>query len=417
MTTASLSSRFAPHWRDRGRRNALVLAVCWGLFISAISIDLAFDTIVGYELAPSPSLATLPFALITVAGGVVTMFASYLMHYIGRRYGFVIGALAGAIGGGVSVWAVLHRNFWVFCAGTAAVGVFQAFAQYYRLAAADSVSPADQSSAISTVLAGGVVAAVLGPQLGSWTKSLVFSKLFAGAYLMVTLLSALSIVILLAFYRDLGTRKQREVAADAPAPRPTATILSQPSYIAAIFSIVTGSAVMMFIMTAAPLATVHAHHSVDDGAHIISWHLVAMYAPSLFAGSLIRRFGLPPILLCGLALNAICAAVAVTSQSLTAFYFALICLGIGWNFLFVGGTTLLTRSYLPSELAKAQGLSELLRYAVTACAVGAAGPLLVASGWSAVNLVSLPGLVAAGAATLYWLATERQNMELVPSKD
>jgi MFS family permease len=416
MTTAT-SSRLASYWQDEGRRNAFILAICWALFISAISIDLAFDTLVGYKLAPSRSLATLPYALITVAGGAVTFFASYLMHRIGRRHGFVIGALAGVIGGGVSVWSVLHSNFWVFCAGTSAVGVFQAFAQYYRLAAADSVPPLAKSGAISTVLAGGVIAALLGPELGSLTKNLVGSKLFAGAYLTVTLLCVASVVILLLFYRDMAVHEQPATTTDSTAPRPTAEILMQPSFLAAVFSIVSGSAVMMFIMTAAPLATVHAHHSVDDGAHIISWHLVAMYAPSLVAARLIGRFGLASVLLCGVALNGLCIAVAVTSQTLAAFYFALICLGVAWNFLFVGGTTLLTRSYRPSELAKAQGLSELLRYGVTACAVGAAGPLLVSAGWSAVNLASLPGLVAAGAAMLYWLASERRATGLVPAED
>jgi len=155
-----------------GRRNAVVLAFCQGLFTCAISIDLTLTGLTGYQLAPDKSLATLPFALITVAGAVVTYFASFLMARIGRRLGFALGAFIGAAGGAISVWSVINADFWTFCVGTAAVGVFQAFAQYYRLAAADSVDVAFKTKAISTVLTGGVVAAVVGPALASWTKDL-----------------------------------------------------------------------------------------------------------------------------------------------------------------------------------------------------------------------------------------------------
>lgn len=391
-----------------GRRDAWVLALCQGLYTAAISIDLTLTGLTGYQLAPDKALATLPFALITVAGAVVTLSASFLLQRLGRRLGFALGALAGACGGAVSVWAVMHANFWVFCLGTAAVGVFQAFAMYYRLAAADAVGPDEKGRAVSRVLAGGVVAAVLGPLLAAWSKDLFPTALFAGAYLMVCLLGLLSLALLLGLYRD----HQSAAAASQPThepPRPFAEVARQPIFAASVANNVIGSAVMMLVMTAAPLAAVGHHHSIDDGAGIIQWHMVGMYAPSLVAGVLIQRVGLGPMLFGGMALNAVCVAVAMASTGLTAFYLALFCLGVGWNFMFVGGTTLLAQSYRPSERAKVQGVAELARYAVTAAASLVAGPLLERYGWAGLNAAVLPLLALAAVMTLWWVAAQRRE--------
>ncbi|MFJ9448923.1 MFS transporter [Herbaspirillum sp. NPDC101397] len=399
MSRASL-----PGSHDSGYRNARILAICQGLFTCAISIDLTLTALTGYQLAPDKSLATLPFALITVAGAVVTWFAAFLIQRLGRRLSFALGALAGAIGGAISVWSVFHGHFWGFCIGTAAVGVFQAFAQYYRLAAADAVSAEFKSRAISTVLTGGVIAAVLGPALASWSKDLFPTALFSGAYLMVALLSLLSMIVLLVFYRDTGAAAAVQAAAEPELPaRATSEIARQPVFVAALANNVVGSMVMMFIMTAAPLAAVACRHGIDDGANIIQWHLVGMYAPSFFAGALIKRIGLGPVVLAGVALNLACALIAMASTSLPAFYVALLCLGVGWNFMFVGGTTLLAQSYRPSERARAQGLSEFLRYAATALATLAAGPLLEHYGWSALNLAILPLLLVCAVVSVWWM--------------
>ncbi len=392
-----------------GRRNAFVLALCQGLFTCAISIDLTLTGLTGYQLAPDKTLATLPFALITVAGAVVTLFASLLMARIGRRLGFALGAFVGATGGCVSVWAVFHADFWMFCVGTAAVGVFQAFAQYYRLAAADGVEVPLKTRAISTVLTGGVIAAVLGPALAAWSKDLFPAFLFAGAYLMVALLGLASVVLLLGFYRDLEPPATHAEDADALPPRPIAAILRQPIFVASVANNVVGSVAMMFVMTAAPLAAIACNHSIDDGASIIQWHLVGMFAPSFFTGRLIQRFGLSRILFAGMGLNVVCVAAAVTSTALPAFYLALLSLGIGWNFLFVGGTTLLAQSARPSERAKTQGVAELLRYVATAVATLAAGPVLLAQGWAVVNIAILPVLALAACMTLWWVLAERQR--------
>ncbi|WP_448203547.1 MFS transporter [Azospirillum sp. sgz302134] len=403
----------SPH--SPGRRDAWILALCQGLFTAAISIDLTLTGLTGYQLAPDKMLATLPFALITVSGAVITLAASFLMQRLGRRLGFTLGALSGAVGGAVSVWAVMHGDFWVFCVGTAAVGVFQAFAQYYRLAAADAVGPAEKSRAVSRVLTGGVAAAILGPLLAAWSKDLFPTALFAGAYLMVALLGLLSMVLLAVFYRDTP-QHGADAAQVAEPPRPLAVVVRQPIFVASVANNVIGSAVMMLVMTAAPLAAVAGHHSIDDGANIIQWHMVGMYAPSFFAGALIQRYGLAPMLFAGMALNVVCAAVAVASADLTAFTIALLCLGIGWNFMFVGGTTLLAQSYRPAERAKVQGVAELVRYVVTAAATLAAGPLLERYGWPALNVMVLPMLALAALMTLWWMMAERRATALAPAE-
>lgn len=391
------SSRSTP-----GQRNARLLAVCQGLFIAAISIDLTLTALTGHMLAPNKALSTLPFALITVAGAAVTWFASLLMQRIGRRNGFTLGALAGAAGGGISVWAVFHSDFWAFCAGTALVGVFQAFAQYYRLAAADAVEPAAKTRAISVVMAGGVIAAIAGPALANASRDLFAPVTFAGAYLMVALLALLSAALLWAFYRDIDAPVHAgDTQAGLPA-RPLRDVARQPIFVAALANNVVGSVSMMFIMTAAPLAAVACSHTISDGAGIMQWHLVGMYAPALFAGALIQRFGLARILWAGMLLNVASALIAMGSPSLPAFYAALFCLGVGWNFMFVGGTTLLAQSYRPAERARAQGAAEMARYAATALATLAAGPALDTFGWEALNAAMLPVVLAAGLMTWYW---------------
>jgi MFS family permease len=391
-----------------GRRDARVLAACQGLYTAAVSIDLTLTALTGHMLAPDKSLATLPFALITVAGAVVTWFASLLMQRIGRRGGFALGALAGTAGGLVSVWAVFHDDFWVFCAGTALVGVYQAFAQFYRLAAADGVAAADKSRAVSTVLAGGVIAAIAGPALAAWSKDLFPPALFAGAYLMVAVLGAVSVVLILAFYRDTEARAAAGAPVDTRAPRPLKEIARQPVFIAALANNVVGSVSMMFVMTAAPLAAVACNHSIDDGAGIMQWHLVGMYAPALFAGALIQRWGLPRVVSLGMALNVVCSVVAMNSTSLPAFYAALFCLGVGWNFMFVGGTTLLAQSYRPQERGRAQGAAEVLRNVFTAFATLAAGPALDRFGWAPLNAAMLPVVLLAAAMTFVWVRSARR---------
>jgi MFS family permease len=406
ITRGSLSDPALPTGTPQQAR---ILAVCQGLYTCAISIDLTLTALTGWQLAPNKALATLPFALITVAGALVTWFAAFLIQRWGRRLSFMLGALTCAIGGVISVWSVFHAQFWSFCLGTACVGVFQAFAQYYRLAAADLAAPAAKSRAVSAVMTGGVIAAVLGPALAAWSKDLFPAALFAGAYLMVALLGLASVLVLALFYREqtpLPAAMETPAMAELMPARSTMEIVRQPIFLAALANNVVGSMVMMLLMTAAPLAAVGCQHSINDGANIIQWHLVGMYAPSFFAARLMQRFGIGKMVLAGIGLTLACVVIATMSTSLPAFYAALLCLGIGWNFMFVGGTTLLAQSYRPSERARTQGLSEFLRYAATALTTLGAGPLLAVYGWSVLNLAVLPLLLVATLLSLYWMRAE-----------
>ena len=391
-----------------GVRNARVLALCQGLYICAISVDLTLTSITGYQLAPDKALATLPFALITVGAAVVTVFAAFLMARVGRRIGFTLGALCGAFGGLVSVWAILHADFWLFCLGTAGVGAFQGFAQFYSLAAADSVDKARKSRAISTVLAGGVIAAIAGPALANWTKDLIPGALFAGAYAMVAGLALLSAVTVLLLYRDIEPVDTGSVDQSVP-PRPLSQIVRQPVFAAGVGTTMAASAAMLLAMTAAPLAAIACGYSIDDGANIIQWHLIGMFVPSFFSGRLVASFGVPRVLIAGMLLIATAAAVAVGSTALPAFYLALFSLGVGWNFMIVSGTTLISQSYRPNERGKTQALSGLLGNLAATLSTLSAGAAFDAFGWSALNLGSLPMLACCLGLVLWWMLSRERT--------
>ncbi len=383
------------------------LSICQALFTCAVAIDLTMTAVTGYQLAPTPYLSTLPFALITVASALTTLIASFVIERLGRLTGFSLGAGFGCLGGLISAWAVMHSDFWLFCVGTSFVGVFQAFAQYYRLAAADSVAAEVKARAISTVLAGGVIAAVVGPLLASWSKDALPASNFAGAYLMIAFLSLISVLALAFFYRDAKPPAAQANSPETPPARPLREALTRPIYLAALSNSLVSAVVMMLIMTAVPLATLSHGHGIDDGASIIQWHLVGMYAPSLVAGQLIALIGLPRMLMVGVALNLACVVTAVSSDSMLSYHLALFFLGVGWNFMFIGGTTLLTQSYTPAERAKVQALSEFLRFTFTALSTLAAGPIFFLIGWKSLNLAVLPLLLLSSLITLWWAYTNR----------
>ncbi|CAE6728930.1 Riboflavin transporter RfnT [Paraburkholderia nemoris] len=396
------------HSDPHSRRAARLLAVCQALYTSSVSIDLTLTGLVGYTLADDKALATLPFSLITVAAALTTIFASFLMARIGRRAGFMLGAGVGALGGAVSVWAIFHHSFWAFCAGTATVGVFQAFAQYYRLAAADAVGIEGKSRAISTVLTGGVVAAVCGPLLAAWSKDWLAPVAFAGSYALVTGFGLVSIAMLALLYRDAAPSASAAVTHE-PA-RPLGEIVRQPIFAAALANNALGYAVMMFVMTATPIAAVACGHTIGDGAAIIQWHLVGMFAPSLFSARLIRRFGVLPVIGAGIVLSALCGVLALRSTDLPHFYAALACLGVGWNFMFVGGSTLLAQSYRPSERAKTQATSEFTTFAFSALGSLFAGQLLARFGWATINAAIFPLLGMAALATLAYAWSRKRQL-------
>lgn len=381
-------------------RQARVLALCQALYTAALSVDLTLTGLVGYTLAPDKALATLPFALITVASALTAIAAAFLIERFGRRLAFSLGGLACALGGVVSVWAIHTHHFVLFCVGTALVGVFQAFARFYRLAAADAAPAPDKPRAISAVLTGGVVAAVCGPAIAAWSADMMQPLPFAGSYAVVAVFGVLTMLVLAFAYREPASLAAGSAASDGLPARPLGEIVRQPLFLAAFANNGIGNAVMMFVMTATPIAAVACQHTITQGAQIIEWHLVGMYAPSFFSGWLLQRFGNPAMLASGIALSALAAVVALCSTALPAFYLALLCLGIGWNFMFVGGTTLLAGSYRTAERARTQAAAEFSAAVLTALATLAAGQVLYHWGWQAVNLAVLPALALALALAL-----------------
>jgi MFS family permease len=388
----------------RARRNVLILALCQGLYLSASSIQAALSGLVGSMLAPEKLLATLPFSLIVLTTASTTIPASLLMARFGRRVGFVAGALIGGTGGAISTFSIFHQSFIGFCLGNAMMGCFQAVAQYYRFAAADAAEPAFKSRAVAWVLAGGVAAAALGPSIADFSKDLFAPVPFAGAYLAISVLAGLSILMLsaLAIPAPAAAEQRR-------GGRPLGVIARQPAFVAALANGVLGYATMSFVMTATPLAAVACGHSSGDAIGIIRMHLIGMFAPSFVTGSLIARWGVPRITLSGAGLLFLSTLMSLSGTALWHFWVALALLGVGWNFMYVGGTTLLTATYRPEERAKVQATNEFLTFGVVALASLSSGGVFGLAGWSAVNYTVLPFLLTAASATLWYVLVSRPS--------
>lgn len=394
------------------KQNIYVLAICQCLFTAAISVDMTLTGVVGYKLASLKSLATLPFALIIVAGAITTFFAAQILQKIGRRNGFIFGALCAVIGGLISVAAIYDHNFIRFCIGTAFVGVFQSFAFYYRFAAADAVPTDEKAKAISYVMIGSVIAAVFGPIIAIESRKIFAGVDFAGSYLVVAILGLLSMLAFILFYDDNAHKDLINTQVDLIPARHLHEIIRTPQYITALTCSVIGFMVMMCLMTAAPIASVMAGHTINDGAHIMQWHLLGMYAPSLVTGVLIKKYGDLKIVFLGIILNLACILFAISSLDLDNFYIALMCLGIGWNFMFIGSTVMLAKSYHSSETSKAQGLAELIRYIGTAVAALSAGPLLEHVGWLNISKSMLMLLLIATVVLCRYFILNRSSLKI-----
>ena len=390
--------------RERTRLNVVILALCQALYLSASSIQVALSGLVGAMLAPDKLLATLPFSLITVMTASTTIPASFVMARLGRRAGFVLGALIGGTGGAISSIAIFRQSFIAFCIGNALMGCFQAVAQYYRFAAADAAEPAFKSRAVSWVMAGGVAAALLGPGIAGFSKDLFAPITFAGSYLAIVVLAALSILLL----SRLSIPVPAAAAAAGQGGRKLAVIARQPAFIAAVANGVLGYATMVFVMSATPLAAVACGHSSDDAIGIIRMHLLGMFAPSFVTGSLIARFGVTRVLLAGAGMLLASALAALSGIALYNFWAALALLGVGWNFLYVGGTTLLTAAYRPEERAKTQAANEFLTFGVVAMASFASGGVMARIGWNAINYATFPLLLIAAATTVWYATVSRR---------
>lgn len=372
-------------------RQVLLLSTAQALFQTASVVVMTIGGLAGALVAPSPELATLPIAAMFLGTAVTTVPASTWMARAGRKRGFFAGALLGVAAGLLAALGLWLGSLWLLAAGTFLVGAYQAFAQFYRFAAGEVADEAFRPRAISLVLAGGVAAALLGPLLARWGGPLLYQA-YAGAFLLLSLVSVLAAGVL------LGLRIPPPPPAAAQGGRPMAEIVRQPAYLVALFGAATGYGVMILAMTATPLAMVHHHHHLADATMVIQMHVLGMFVPSFFTGSLIARFGVLRIMLAGVALLAGHVLISLTGTGFHSFAGALVLLGVGWNFLYIGGTSLLTTTYTPAEKGRAQAANDMTIFAVGLVGSLAAAPLLQLFGWQSLNLALLPWLAMAAAA-------------------
>lgn len=371
------------------QRNVALLAGAQALFQTSSVLVMTISGLVGLRLASSKGLATLPIALMMVAAAATMIPASLMMQRFGRKQGFALGTLLGILAGLLAAAAIALHSFWLFVAANMLVGGYQGFAQYYRFAAADCASPDFKSRAISWVMVGGVVAALAGPNIARFTQALGPLP-FAASYLVMALLGvcALALVTRLKLAAvSVGAVPAHEAA------RPLGAIMRQPIFLTALTGSTVGYAVMLMVMTATPLAMQICGQSLGDATTVIQWHVLGMFVPSFFTGNLILRFGVLRIMACGTLLLVGHVAISLSGNAFLHFLSGLILLGIGWNFLFIGGTTLLTQAYRPSERAKTQAAHDFVMFAVVSLASFSAGGLLDGFGWAAVNWTVLPLLM------------------------
>ena len=385
---------------QKTHKNVTVLAACQALLMTNNVILIALNALAGYALADNKALATLPITTYVIGAALTAIPASLMMKYVGRRTGFMTGAAAGLVGALICSWGIYIANFWLLCFGTLVMGMYNAFGGYYRFAAADAASESFKGRAISLVLAGGIVGGILGPESSKWTKGLLPID-FLGSYLSLVVLSiAAMLLITLIDIPRLSESERNERG------RPLLTIMTQPVFLVAALGAMIGYGVMNLLMTVTPLAMGHSHHPYSDAALVIEWHVIGMFAPSFFTGSLIQRFGVLNVMLTGVVLMFACVGIAVAGTALMNFWTALVLLGVGWNFLYVGGTTLLTESHSPAEKAKTQGANDFLVFVAMALSSITSGALLDKAGWQAMNYWALPFL-AVVAAAIFWFKLQR----------
>lgn len=388
--------------RDPSVKNVVLLAICQALSMSGMIMNMTVTALAGEILAPDPAYATLPLAFQFTATMLTTMPAALFMRHVGRRLGFMTGVLIGVTGAFVGVSSIFSGNFYLFCLASMMIGSFQGFAVLYRYAAADTASDSFRPKAISLVLAGGVVAALLGPELAKASYDWFAPVMFAGSFVAIAVVQAASLLFLAFVQIPTPTAESR-----AESGRPLLEIVRQPTFLVAAFGAMVGYGSMTFVMTATPLAMEDCGFVFHDSAFVIQWHAVGMFLPSFFTGSLINRFGVIRVMLTGVVAYLLCIAINFTGIELLQFFSALVLLGIGWNFLFIGGTTLLTESYRPAERAKVQGFGDFLVFSASTVAAFSSGYINHTFGWQAVNLGILPLALAVGA-TLVWYGSRRR---------
>ncbi len=389
----------------RAKRNTILLSAAHALYGMNAVLIIASGGLIGQMLADDKGLATLPVSTFATGAALVTVPAALFMRRVGRRIGFLTGALFALAGALIAIYAIYTRDFWLFSFATFLTGGYQAFAQHYRFAAADVASESFKAKAIAWVLIGGLFAAVLGPMLIIWTKSIFDPVLFAGSYMTAAALAVAAMGVLA--FIDLPIPRP---ASDTSGARPLSQILCQQKLVVAILCGTVSYGIMNLMMTASPLAMVGCGFSIDSATYVIQWHVLAMYIPSFFTGHLINRFGKEKIIATGLVLLAICAVIALSGLGIVNFGLSLILLGVGWNFGFVGATALVTDCYRHSEKNKVQAVNDLCVFGTVACASFTSGKLLNSIGWDAISWSVIP-LSCVTLLLLAWLMFSQRHVQ------
>lgn len=384
------------------RTTILLLAIAQSLYSCAVITVFATGPLVGLMLAPSQGLATWPVTSFVVGSMLAVWPASYLMKIYGRKPVFVAGALSSIIGALVSVWAIYHTDFYLFCIGAALQGVLQATSSFYAFTAAEAAGPEDKSVAISWVLTGGVVAAIAGTVISSNTRDLLAPFTFAGTYVAVIGFAVLSLVV----FSLLQVAKPTAAEIQGP-QRSWPELLRQPKLVIAMATAIASYALMNLMMTAAPVAMKICGFNVDASIYVIQWHVLAMFVPSFFTGVLIKRFGVNLITGIGMIILVGAGLTALAGISFTNFSAALMLLGLGWNFGFIGGTTMLTTTYKPAERAKVQAVNNFGVSLMVAIASASSGQMLSHFGWSSVALTVMP-IASIVLGIIIWLRTHER---------
>lgn len=376
--------------------NVYLLALCQSLSVSCTLILGLLGGIVGAAIAPAPALATLPISCGIVGTAATTIPAALLMQRLGRRRGFTIGTLVAAVSGLLAAAAIALGHFGMFCVAGFGIGAHMAFAQHYRFAAAESVQPARVSQAISIVLLGTLLAAMLAPGLATWSANWIGTSLYSASFLALTALALTAAVLV-----QRAAPATHAAIGEHDAARPLRVILAQPGFVVAVVAAAVGYGVMSFIMTATPISMhVMDGHGLHDTAWVIQSHVLAMYLPSFFSGSLIHRFGPRRMMVAGILANLGCIGLGLAGRGVHDYWGALVMLGVGWNLLFVAGTTMLTGCYSPGERFKAQAANDFAVFTASAAGSFAAGSVLHTWGWQGVQLAAAPGLALIAAALI-----------------
>lgn len=382
-----------------------LLALCQATAMTTNTVLVTVAALIGYALATDKALATVPLAMRQVATMATTIPASLLMQRIGRRGGFLVGSLVGLMGSGIGIYSLIIAHFWLFTLATTLLGVSNSFVGYYRFAAADVADDGFRSQAISWVLAGGIIAAILGPWVANGSKGWFDSDLYVGALAAILALQALSSLLLLRLQIPLTTAEH-----NSQDSRPLANIIGQPKFLVATLGSTVSYGVMVFVMTATPLAMAVESHSFGQTASVIQWHVIGMFGPSLITGWLIKRLGVLQIIVTGAVLNLGCMGLNLAGTSFWHFATALFLLGLGWNFMYVGSTTLLTETYSPAEKGRVQAIHDFVVFSFVALVTFLSGRIFYRFDWTILNQMSWP-LVLFTLLVVVWLQQKRLHSQ------